>query len=467
MSTLSLHITRLRDYVVLPGLLALVTLFMVRVYPPAPVAIGLAVCCALAYLYRREWIVGALFVGLIFQNLVYQNVINYSERLGTLVKGVDDLMLVGFAVALVFEAFFPVVRPERLPQWRAFAALLLVCLLSAVVNRWPVRFAGIGTYILLKNFVWFYLAASLSLEQDRDRTVFRFLIIVLGGLMMFGFFQVATGGLTYDILNLPRDYRLGILRVRSVFVRPIYFAEAMSLLAILSITAYVYLRKRHYLWLGLAALLITGLTMMVKTIFSLDLAVGFLFLRRKRWMIVPYAVAAVSAVLFFGEYGIENIRHQFQMYIESPASVRREGYRIAGEIMVDSPWLGVGPGGFGGFAAAMLESPVSVQYGFLNYDGQVYSSIDAHWPHLLAEIGLLGLLAYVWFLWAAGRRAWTLSSRIDLPPHFRILAASAAIFLLVVVLEAFAAENIEDTLCGFMLFMMLGLAQKPPEKVSQ
>jgi len=237
----------------------------------------------------------------------------------------------------------------------------------------------------------------------------------------------------------------------------------MSLLAILSLSAHIHLRKGIYLWLGAAALLMTALTMMAKTILALGAAFGLFLVWKKRWLVAPYAIAVSAGLIVFSEYGLENFQRQYRMYIESTASVRRESYRIAGEIMLDSPLLGVGPGGFGGFAATILDSQIPTQYGFLNYDGLVYSTFDAHWPHLLAEIGLLGFFVYCWFLWAAARNAWRLSNRSPDAPHFRVLATSAAGFLLVVVLEAFAAANIEDTMCGFSVFAMLGLAQRPPD----
>jgi hypothetical protein len=112
-------------------------------------------------------------------------------------------------------------------------------------------------------------------------------------------------------------------------------------------------------------------------------------------------------------------------------------------------------------AAGMLDSPVPYEYDFLNYDGQVYSTIDSHWPHVLGELGLLGFAAYCWFLWAAGRNSWRLSSRRDVSPFARILGATAAVFLLIVAIEAFAAPNFEDTLLGFMLFSLLGFTQFP------
>jgi len=443
----------------LPPLLAVGIVLVATVQPLAALVAAAGICFLALYLYRRAWLLGMIFVFLIFQNLVHHRLLSINESLATVVKHADDPLIVFFALALVAEAFLPAMRLSKLPSWQPFALVLLVCLLSAASNRLTGKEVAIGIYVLLKNFVWFFLAASLRLDHRGYRNVMRFLMVVLGCILAFGAFQFFTGDLTYRLLDLRKDYRFGILRLRSIFIHPVYLAESMALLAVVTMSAYVHFRRTSYLVLSIGALIAVALTMLVKTILSLGFVLGFLLMRRRPLLLVPYVVAAVTAMVVFAEYGTENVQRQFSVYIESPQNVRREGYRICSEIMRDSPILGVGPGMFGGYAATLLESPIPEHYNFLNYDGLQYDTIDAHWPHLIAEIGLLGLLACGWFLWSAGRASWRFATRQDLSPYARILGMAAAVFLLIAVIEAFAASNIEDTLTGFMIFSMLGLTQ--------
>lgn len=430
---------------------------------PAAMVAAIATACFLAsYFYRRDLLVGALFCFLLFQNLAFTHLRTTDPQLAQAVKHADDVLIIFFALALTAEALLPTLRLEAVPLWRSFCLLILVCLVSAAYNRLSLRETSVGTYVLLKNFVWFYLAASLRLDERGFRRVFRFLVVILGAVLAFGFFQFATGELTYNLLGLPRDYRLGILRLRSIFIRPVYLGETMALLAVLSISAYMNLRNPLYVALAAAAIAAVGLTMLLKTILALGLVLGLLLLRKRPLLFVPYVLAGVLSIISFSEYAVQNIKTQYSIYIESPRSVRREGYRICGEILRDSPIFGVGPGMFGGFAATLLGSPIPQRYGFINYDQLEYSTIDSHWPHLAAEIGLLGLLIYGWFLWASASKAWRLSKQADLPAHFRILAMTAAVFFLVAVAEGFAAANFEDTLTGFLIFPILGMCQRPP-----
>jgi hypothetical protein len=446
----------------LPGCLAVGLVGAIAIHPLLGLAGVFGVCFLAAYVYRRDWLLGGIFIFLLLQNLIRERLLPISPSLAQAVKHADDVLIVFFMAALAGEAFLPRLRLREIPLVRPFALLLAVLLFSAAYNRLPATTIGVGSYVLLKNFTWFYLAASLHLTDRDYRRVFRFLAAVLGALLAFAAFQLATGDLTYDLLGLPKDYRFGILRLRGIFVHPVWFTETMALLATLGLGAYVQLRKPRYLGLAVGAVAAVVLTMLLKTVMALFLALGLLLLRKRPVLFVPCALAAVVSMAMFGKYGIENIELQYMTYIETPQSVRREGYRIAGEIVRDSPVLGVGPGMFGGFAASLLDSPIPEQYGFINYDGKQYSTFESHWPHLVAEIGLVGLAVYLWFLLTAAWTAWRLAHRTGVSPYFRALAMAAPVFLVCVMIEGFAAANMEDALCGIMVFGVLGLVQRMP-----
>ncbi|MBM3335305.1 hypothetical protein FJY63_11645, partial [Candidatus Sumerlaeota bacterium] len=339
------------------------------VEPRVTLAGTAALAFLVVYVYRRHWLLVAIFIALSFQNLAYIRLMPINSQLAAAVKHADDIFAVFLAVALVAEMFFPAVRLNRFPQWQQFIGLLGVCVLSAAYNHVPLTSAATGVYMLIKCFVWFLLASSIKLDERGWRFLFRAWLIMLGVILAFAVFQFFTGELTYNLLGLKSDYRFGILRLRSIFLYPVYLAEAMGLLAAISIGAFLQWRKPAYLALGLAALAAVVLTMTAKAILSLGFAVGFLLLRKRARLIVPYAIVAVIAILTLPEYGLRNLERQFRVYVESPRSSRRESYRIAGEILRDSPVFGAGPGMFGGYAATLLESPTLDKYAFINYVG--------------------------------------------------------------------------------------------------
>ena len=446
-------------WVLAAGLGAVLVLAAV-VQPLSVLGLLITVLFLAGYFFRRDLLLGAIFLALLFQNLLYIRLLSFNEQMANAVKHTDDLLLLFFVPALLLETFIPTVRLHERPWWKPFAVLVAICLLSAAANRLGAKDTIVGVYVLFKNFTWYFLAASFPISARGARVLVRYLLLVLGGVLAFGFVQLMTGELIYTLLGLPKDYRFGILRLRSIFVHPVFLAESMALLAVLTVSAYIYLRNPVFLVIAAGAAVAVALTMLVKTVVALGLTLGLLLLRKRPWLVAPYAIGSIAAMVSFAEYGSDNFRRQIETYITSPRSVRREAYRIAGEILLDAPLLGVGPGQFGGFAATFLQSQVRYEYGFINYDGQIYTTVDAHWPHLIAEIGLLGLFAYGTFLGLAALTAWRLSLNPRASPYQRTVGMTAAVFLVVVMIEGVAAQNMEDTLCGFMAFSMLGFAQR-------
>ena len=69
-------------------------------------------------------------------------------------------------------------------------------------------------------------------------------------------------------------------------------------------------------------------------------------------------------------------------------------------IIRDNILFGSGPGTFGGWVSInYFDSPI---YHLYNVDTYGISSIDMFWPHLLAELGLLGTLAYLAIFYKKG-----------------------------------------------------------------
>jgi hypothetical protein len=69
------------------------------------------------------------------------------------------------------------------------------------------------------------------------------------------------------------------------------------------------------------------------------------------------------------------------------------------EVWKDHPFLGVGPGMFGGVVSVIFKSPVYKEYDFfLMWVLEGYRSLDQFWPQALAEIGVIGALAFIGLL---------------------------------------------------------------------
>jgi O-antigen ligase len=65
------------------------------------------------------------------------------------------------------------------------------------------------------------------------------------------------------------------------------------------------------------------------------------------------------------------------------------------EILADHPFLGVGPGQYGGAASDMFGTPIYRQYGTDNLFHGSQRTVDNFWLHLTVESGALGIAAFL------------------------------------------------------------------------
>jgi len=140
-------------------------------------------------------------------------------------------------------------------------------------------------------------------------------------------------------------------------------------------------------------------------------------------------------------------------------------------ILAGSPLLGYGVGQFGGIVAEKDDpnwnlDPRFGQGGF-NMHGSPQKQVDSFWLHLVVEVGVLGLFAYLLWLfflvWPVLRARpgplWRFRASADPPGYQRHLllywAPAAVLFL---VLVAFLSPAPEDPLFPPLLFSVLGMA---------
>ena len=73
------------------------------------------------------------------------------------------------------------------------------------------------------------------------------------------------------------------------------------------------------------------------------------------------------------------------------------------EVWRDQPFLGVGPGMFGGVVSVIFNSPVYEKYNFSQkwYEFmKPFRSLDQFWPQVLAEIGIIGTVLFAGLLFS-------------------------------------------------------------------
>lgn len=135
----------------------------------------------------------------------------------------------------------------------------------------------------------------------------------------------------------------------------------------------------------------------------------------------------------------------------STLKVRLVLWTIASRMLVTHPLLGVGPGQFGG---QLQDYATQAQQEFLR-PFQLSTEIDAHSAlfTILAEEGLLGLLAWAWIWFAILRHAWDLEFRSGRTPPASLLA------LWVVMAVAAVTFLFSGMLGGRTIWILIGVLE--------
>jgi O-antigen ligase len=415
----------------------------------------LSACLATVLAYRRPEVGIAIALA-----IVPASTLGFDPQLATYIVQI-------FSAYLACIAFFRwrarADRGEDLPVMASLVLAYLVVALISVTQSSDLHTASRFMRSLIAGGALF--AAVLFTVRSR-----RELMWVLGG---------AAGGALVVGLHAMRDYAVGgshavgfitssgeiVGRVTAGFSQPNQLGGFLLLLVPLALSAMLISRRRRVLFAAAAFAAAVG----VYASFSRGALIGlalvpFLFLRGWRlWIVGPL----VALVVLFATPNL--VRERFATLTSSGGeiSTRVDIWKTALSIWESHPLIGVG---LGGFPQAYSQAQVP---------GKVFlpSTVFQPPPHahniflqLLAEQGLLGLLAFAAILLAAVRTTLRLRRRSD--RQARLLGSG-----LLAALAAFLVHNLfdvtfEDPQTGLYVFVLFGLiaaagsvyAEQPPRR---
>lgn len=251
------------------------------------------------------------------------------------------------------------------------------------------------------------LVPALVTTRDAARRVVTVLLLSATAVSLFGLFQFFG-----DVLGLPttvtglRDLYtkdvLGFPRIQSTALEPLYFAN--YLLLPIGLTFALYASNSRFvgrIWMVPLLLLLTVNCILTVSrggylgLATMVVLIGLVSLRR---LVTPTrllllvgtaAIAYVIVVRALGSGGAINLEtfttHVRGVFYGASYNERVETIDHAVQAFQNSPWVGIGPGAFGPFAAIHpYVKPV---------DG--WAIVNNEYVELLAENGLFGLLAFV------------------------------------------------------------------------
>lgn len=442
----------LRRGIVFYGILGLILAAGISVFLSAwhILAIALAVVFFILILRRPRLVLAFLAVWIPFEPFILKFVPN---ELYLLARYFSEGLIYLLAATIIARIILGEKKIKQTPIDLPFVLFLIVLAASAIINFVPMPIAFLGSRQILRFIILFFVVVYLYPPKEYIRALAKVMFAVVMIESLIGIAQAGFGA-PLDSFLLPSERKFyesiqltsGVTqfwdpgsRVFATLGRYDQLGTFLSFFMLLAVGLLYERRSRNEhreLWfvliLGLPALLLTfSRSSWFGFILGL-LVLGILFARDKRifiglilsiGMVLGYlAYSGIVVPTLTEETGRQTVAERF---FESFSYERWRGeyyglgrlYWIAQTVRVvvpSAPLFGLGPGQYGGGAAAALSN--SRAYDKLGLPFGVYGSdgyIDNNWFSILGETGILGLVFFSWMiaaLFLAARKIYHLST---------------------------------------------------------
>lgn len=320
-----------------------------------------------------------------------------DKKYTNLVAYVDESACIFlFFMAITFLLVRPdVYKAKALPFTKWIIGFILFALLSMLVNGVKPLQGILGVYDVIKNIVVIYPFMLLRFDKkDMERLLayLQCIALVMAVAGLFGEFIALAFNAGFGILTI-QEKRYGIYKIISLagMGNWNYLGVYSVLLFFLS-----YVREKGFPMRRITLALTASLVVLS---FSRQVVAGFVLIffllsqKSTRWLSVFVVLFAVAVSTYYYDsvqaLVMEGIvldpEHYFRLY----------GFTAANEIFLQNPFMGLGPGMFGGLAASLFESPVYDSWpAYFRMLAFNQNGIDQFWPMIWAETGAVGFFLY-------------------------------------------------------------------------
>lgn len=294
-------------------------------------------------------------------------------------------------------------------KFRPNPMLVPILLFLAINVLALINTPNLSRAILVLFFTVFTISVALVLPNivrhpGQINLVTKLLLISCGLVSVFGIYQFLgdLAGLPISLTGLREQYTkaiLGFPRIQSTALEPLYFANYLLIPLNVALALLLSKTTRRAGWLiGLIALAGINFVLTVSRGGYIALAVCVVLLsiiylkellrpRNIISILLAIVVVAIIATRFI------NINNQWENFSKHVANIfggasfveRVETFSLAEQIWRAHPWLGIGSGGFGPYAA----------YHPLILPAEGFKIVNNEYIELLAETGVLGFGCYV------------------------------------------------------------------------
>ena len=367
----------------------------------------------------------------------------------------DELLLLAL-VAVVLAGPF-VRRPYRVvsaPFFKLAAATVLIGGAGALLNGVSAKVAGAGLFVTLDYVLLFLLLSHLPITEKHARLLVKVIATMAGIAFLAGVAQLI-GDRPFFAWQLALR-ESGIFRVPSLFMHPNDFGYFMLAAAFVCTAAALTTNRASFK--ALAALCVVGVGLSVSrssyAALFVGLATGGVLISRrllKVLVVTGFVVLTILSPVFLG--GIEA---RYAKFTAEGGDARLTYMRQAAPIIAAAPWLGHGPGTFGGSVAERYGSNIHAQYG-VRFDDS-WMTVDSFWLHSLVESGLLGTGVILLMLLTLILRCRRGLADPDAGPWRRALMIATAMLVAAHLLINVTSMALEANTTAGLLWLIAGVA---------
>jgi hypothetical protein len=422
--------------------------------------IGLLLFIALLHL-RPNLACFAVALFLFVQQPLQRLLMTVSPPASMVFGRIDAVVVVAMALLLPGRLLH-LFREGRLPRFPVFLGLafILSCCLSSLVNGISLNHFLLGTFMLAKLtvvFLFIYASGQTGIEPEK---MFKRINVLLAIALIGATVNIAIGPSWSAFSGIVPGVRMGFTRIHGFFRHPSLLGEYAAMGIVLWVIRYTMLRdKRIALWLPLLLMALAA-SLVIKPVVSLLLVLLVVFIidvRLRSSLIGVGMLLGVLALVFW-----QPLSHlaadRFGTYAMDPTGrIRSLSYYYSWEIITGHPFLGVGPGMFGGYVAHLLGTPVYEALGFSEMLTTHLKTTDTYWPHLFGEVGIIGGGLFITLLVVVALQAFRNGCQSK-NASMAVLGMVAMLWIMQLSCSAFAKQLFEGTPGWFLAVWVLGYA---------
>lgn len=357
----------------------------------------------------------------------------------------NNFVVIEFIIILILPFIYLAISiQKKIPKPHLLIIILLILTFLAGVSLNQFLPSLVGVFFLFKALLIFMIAGRLSISRKMLKLILflLFCVSVFSGVitMIQPFVEINI----FDFQQMPDRY-YGIMENANINATLLIFGYIIAvnglfrntfikvILFIFFLTALIVCASRQGLFLFLFLILIS-------------------LIINKRYVIALLLILFSSIFVILVKDTLLSRFNELDRIVSTGDYFRFKAVIITGKILTEKPFFGLGPGYFGGSVAHYFDSKYHKEYNlFHHFDTKSYKpkTVDMYWTHVLAEIGIVGIIFYIYVLKSIFKYFYR--------RHYDAIHFMTLMLLLLAILNGFGSMAMEASSPALISFLIAGI----------